>query len=221
MPFENKFFSLLFSLLIYSLLLFGFTQHSACSHKIDRATKEILVSLEFVNIEQQHPQSLEALPKQLYEEKVENYKIDKTVEKTETPKQRVLKVKNFKTAQGEKESTIDEAAGGMNSLNQAIQHIEALQETVQSDEIDYEHIRGLVKEHLKYPVSARRLEKEGVAEISFVLSEAGAKEIVVTKSSGHLTLDKAAVSAVYDALSAFKNIKREIMVTIPIVFELN
>ncbi len=223
MPFENKFFSLLFSLLIYSLLLFGFAQHSAYSHKIDSATKEILVSLEFVSVEQELPRHIETVANQVDEKVEESATLN--IPKVQKYQKQAPKIKHTQANLEIKKFNPNETVGHVIGSSQKSKIVEAPEEvsieTTHDNDVSYEEIRALIKEHLKYPSSAKKLEQEGVAELFFVLGEDGLKELYIVRSSGYASLDKAAIKAIEDALSALPTIKKEMKISLPIVFEIS
>lgn len=61
----------------------------------------------------------------------------------------------------------------------------------------YRHLHDAIDRHKHYPLAARRMRREGTARVSFRLARDGAvDQIAVVDSSGHRSLDRAAVDAV-------------------------
>jgi periplasmic protein TonB len=85
----------------------------------------------------------------------------------------------------------------------------------------FSYIKDLIYKHLIYPVIAKRMGWEGTVITTFVVSPEGyAKDVKVSKSSGHEILDENAVKAIKNA-SPFPKPPVEAQIIIPILYRLN
>jgi protein TonB len=90
-------------------------------------------------------------------------------------------------------------------------------------EVNFDGIRSLVLEHLRYPKKARRMHIEGTGEIEMLIDPSGKlSSAKVHKSSGYKILDEAALKAA-TALSSLALPKPKTLakVMLPIEFILN
>jgi len=85
----------------------------------------------------------------------------------------------------------------------------------------FSYIKDLIHKHLVYPAQAKKMGWEGKVITSFIVSSKGyAKEVTISKSSGHEILDDSAIRAIKEA-SPFPIPPVEARIIIPIVYRLN
>jgi protein TonB len=85
----------------------------------------------------------------------------------------------------------------------------------------FSYIKDLIHKHLVYPAQAKKMGWEGKVITSFIISSAGcAKEVKISKSSGHEILDESAIKAINNA-SPFPKPPVEAQIIIPIIYRLN
>ena len=85
----------------------------------------------------------------------------------------------------------------------------------------FSYIKDLIHKHLVYPAQAKKMGWEGKVITSFIISSAGcAKEVKISKSSGHEVLDESAIKAINNA-SPFPKPPVEAQIIIPIIYRLN
>jgi periplasmic protein TonB len=85
----------------------------------------------------------------------------------------------------------------------------------------FSYIKDLIHKHLVYPAQAKKMGWEGKVITTFVVSSEGyAKDIRISKSSGHEILDENAVKAIKNA-SPFPKPPVEAQIIIPILYRLN
>ena len=85
----------------------------------------------------------------------------------------------------------------------------------------FSYIKDLIHKHLVYPAQAKKMGWEGKVITSFFVSSKGdAKEVTISKSSGHEILDDSAMRAIKEA-SPFPIPPVEARIIIPIVYRLN
>lgn len=85
----------------------------------------------------------------------------------------------------------------------------------------FSYIKDLIHKHLVYPAQAKRMGWEGKVITSFIISSGGlAKEVRISKSSGHEILDESAIKAINNA-SPFPRPPVEAQIIIPIIYRLN
>ena len=91
---------------------------------------------------------------------------------------------------------------------------------LQVSDVDY-----LLPPAPRYPLAARRARSEGVAQVLVLVDESGrARSVQIYRSSGHETLDQAALDAVRGAVFrpyAENGVARSVQVIVPISFSLN
>ena len=77
----------------------------------------------------------------------------------------------------------------------------------------------------RYPLAARRAHSEGITEVLVLVDESGrARSVQIYRSSGHDTLDQAALDAVRGAVFrpyTENGVARSVQVIVPISFSLN
>ncbi len=86
---------------------------------------------------------------------------------------------------------------------------------------NYEVIRSLIVESIKYPYIARRMGWEGEVIIEIVLSSKGCESLKILKSSGHKILDKNTLKTVKKLCGKFPKPQKKVIVKIPVVYRLN
>jgi protein TonB len=85
----------------------------------------------------------------------------------------------------------------------------------------FSYIKELIHKQIIYPATAKKMGWEGKVIVSFIISSEGyARNIMISKSSGHEILDDNAVKAVKRA-SPFPKPPVEAQIIIPVLYQLN
>jgi TonB family protein len=85
----------------------------------------------------------------------------------------------------------------------------------------FSYIKDLIHKHLIYPAMAKKMGWEGKVIVSFIISSGGnAKDIMLSKSSGHEILDDNALKAVRIA-APFPKPPVEAQIIVPVLYQLN
>jgi len=80
-------------------------------------------------------------------------------------------------------------------------------------------IKKAIEENKKYPKIAKRLRKQGIVEIEFVITANGnLKDLKVIKSSHHKILDKSAIKTIKKASLYFPKPVKDIKIKVPIEY---
>jgi periplasmic protein TonB len=85
----------------------------------------------------------------------------------------------------------------------------------------FSYIKDLIHKHLIYPAMAKKMGWEGKVIVSFIISSGGqARDIMLSKSSGHEILDDNALKAVRIA-APFPKPPVEAQIIVPVLYRLN
>ena len=85
----------------------------------------------------------------------------------------------------------------------------------------FSYIKDLIHKHLIYPAQAKKMGWEGKVIVSFIISSGGqARDIMLSKSSGHEILDDNALKAVRIA-APFPKPPVEAQIIVPVLYRLN
>ena len=87
--------------------------------------------------------------------------------------------------------------------------------------VHFSYIKDLIHKHLIYPAMAKKMGWEGKVIVSFIISSGGhARNIMLSKSSGHEILDDNALKAVRIA-APFPKPPVEAQIIVPVLYRLN
>lgn len=240
---KNSINGFLISLIIH--LLFAATLFYTLGNKTDfprqSSIKETLtISLSGFEVPKEASQEIQTA-KPVVQNIVKNNKpatvkpVEKKIEqKTEKKVQEIIQTKSAEegieevlneTKEAAKETAVAKIEPKEEVANQLQQHIEPTPQALEAEFVktNFQSIRDMVLENLKYPNIARRMGQSGVVEILLVVDTKGKLiDISVHKSSGHKLLDDSAISAASKLCAQSLPIPQTISkVTLPIYFTLN
>lgn len=213
-------FSFFITLVLYTsafaLVFLSFSSFE--TKKINKKEKKI--SLNFVQLEKEKQvapivQEKKVIKKEKLEKKIEK-KIPKKVKPKKVLEKKVVKQKE-EIKELIKENKVEE-------LKIDTEEKKELSKPKYSYEEEFlkEHllaIQRIIQKHVKYSNKAKRLNIEGEVLVKFKLTKNGIEGDILTLS-GHRLLRKSTIKAIIEASAYFPEVKKNIIIKIPITYKL-
>jgi len=198
-------------------------KHAKKHHKEHKKYKKEAPKKEYVTkepVEKETPKPVDEIAKA---EPVTEPLIEKAIEPQEAPQELAQKTPNTEpTEQKEeqKQETLAEATPTETKTEAQPSAATLEQEFI---ETNFEVIRSMVLENLKYPRLAKRMQQTGIVELLLVIDEQGKLiDISLENSSGYKLLDKSALKAAeYLAEMTLPVPKSTSKILLPVAFALN
>ncbi len=106
-------------------------------------------------------------------------------------------------------------------LSSTTKNINSTKKSVEiTSNVDYENlIKEQIEKHIIYPKRAKKMKIQGEVKVKFIiLSNGSIKDVEAL--SGHRLLRKSTINAIYEASKFFPKVKKDLTITIPIIYNL-
>lgn len=215
---KRYFYSFFLTIFLYGLVFTGIL-YSYDSLIIKNKVKEKSINLNFVSLVEQEKivKKEPAVKKEVPKKEVKETKISKKATKKKVlKKEAVKKVVEKKTI---RKKTEKEEKKIVKKEQEFIQ--KSVKKTYEQDFLDeyLKQIVALIQKNIKYPKRAKRLNIQGKVLIKFKILTNG-KIIEIESISGHTLLIKSSLEAIENASKEFPQVKKEIVIKVPIEYTL-
>ncbi|AQW81549.1 energy transduction protein TonB [Campylobacter pinnipediorum subsp. pinnipediorum] len=159
-------------------------------------------------------------PKKIVKKKVQKQPIPKPIQKPIEKQEEVIEETAEPQPTAAPSATNNSNSSAATSSNAAPVVGEFNFATSAGDE-RFSKIHKAIKKNQKYPMKARKMRKQGIVEVSFLLKKSGAVEnIKVVNSSGTDILDDAAMKTIKLASKEFPILEKDYLIKIPMEYKL-
>ena len=215
---KRYFYSFFLTIFLYGLVFTGIL-YSYDSLIIKNKVKEKSINLNFVSLVEQEKivKKEPAVKKEVPKKEVKETKISKKATKKKVlKKEAVKKVVEKKTI---RKKTEKEEKKIVKKEQEFIQ--KSVKKTYEQDFLDeyLKQIVALIQKNINYPKRAKRLNIQGKVLIKFKILTNG-KIIEIESISGHTLLIKSSLEAIENASKEFPQVKKEIVIKVPIEYTL-
>ena len=215
---KRYFYSFFLTIFLYGLVFTGIL-YSYDSLIIKNKVKEKSINLNFVSLVEQEKivKKEPAVKKEVPKKEIKETKISKKATKKKVlKKEAVKKVVEKKTI---RKKTEKEEKKIVKKEQEFIQ--KSVKKTYEQDFLDeyLKQIVALIQKNINYPKRAKRLNIQGKVLIKFKILTNG-KIIEIESISGHTLLIKSSLEAIENASKEFPQVKKEIVIKVPIEYTL-